>query len=175
MQEETIVVSKPMPLDERASFLDRVITRSTDEAVARGSTLTLIRPVKSEFYWRKKKPEDISKEKAAYQDAARQLSFLDQELKALNPCPYAFHFLYETEDGKSHTATCDDWETAAMFYNFQRSKTAEAALKEMAEIFNEKYPARGMAFAMGTHSRRPKQWLLVGVLRVDRVSQRTLF
>ena len=50
----------------------------------------------------------------------------------------------------------------------------EAALKEMAQVFNEQYPEKGMAFAMGTHSRRPEQWLLVGVIRLDPVAQMSL-
>lgn len=50
----------------------------------------------------------------------------------------------------------------------------EAALKSMAQTFNEEYPARGMTFAMGTHSLYPKVWLLVGVLRLDPVRQPSL-
>ena len=57
---------------------------------------------------------------AAYEQAARQLSFLDAELAALSPCPYAFKIDRETEVGKPHKATCGDWETAAMFYRFEK-------------------------------------------------------
>ena len=44
----------------------------------------------------------------------------------------------------------------------------------MEETFGEDYPRKGMAFEMGTHSRRPDQWLLVGVLRLDRPEQLSL-
>ena len=37
----------------------------------------------------------------------------------------------------------------------------------MMWTFNEEYPRKGMAFAMGTHSKYPNSWLLVGILRVD--------
>ncbi len=98
------------------------------------------------------------------------MSFLDEELAALDPCPFAFKFDYETADGKRHSATCEDWETSAMFYNFRRRLGTDGALAAMSRTFNEEYPRKGMAFAMGTHSRRPV-WLLVGVIRLDWVSQ----
>ena len=47
-------------------------------------------------------------------------------------------------------------------------------LDSMSVVFNERYPAAGMAFAMGTHSRHPDQWLLVGVLRLDATPQFSL-
>ena len=129
----------------------------------------------SRFFWRRKTAEELEQEKQAYERAAQQLSFLDVELAALAPCPYAFKFDYQTEDGKIHKATCDDWETAAMFYNWERKMGAEKALEEMGKVFNERYPAKGMAFAMGTHSRYPDVWLLVGVLRLDLAKQMALF
>jgi hypothetical protein len=106
--------------------------------------------------------------------AAKQGSFFDRELKALKPCPYAFRFQYQGGDGKQHTHTCDDWETAAMFGNFRNRYGEEEALRMMDKTFNEEYPAKGMALALGTHSRYPKVWLLVGVIRLDRVSQLAL-
>lgn len=61
-----------------------------------------------------------------------------------------------------------------MFRNFSQRLGVRGALLEMEKIFNERYPARGMVFGMGTHSRRPEQWLLVGVLRLDTVTQASL-
>ena len=99
---------------------------------------------------------------------------LDAELAALEPCPYAFKFDYQTEDGVSHEMACEDWETAAMFNKWQRTEGTKTALDQMSVVFNEKYPAAGMAFAIGTHSRHPDQWLLIGVLRLDPVIQLAL-
>ena len=45
------------------------------------------------------------------------------------------------------------------------------ALKLMDETFNLEYPKNGMVFAMGTHSRYPSKWLLVGVIRLDEEDQ----
>jgi len=33
--------------------------------------------------------------------------------------------------------------------------------------YEEEYLKKGIRFALGTHSRRDEQWLLVGILRVD--------
>lgn len=171
VQEDTITIGATMPQRERAQFLSERVFPSTDAAVANDQTLTLIRPASSTFSWKKKSAGELQQERHAYQAAASQGTFFDKELKALDPCPYAFIFRYNTADGKSHTATCDDWETAAMFYNLSKSYGEKAALDRMKTVFNQEYPENGMVFAMGTHSRRPNQWLLVGVLRLDRVDQ----
>lgn len=174
VQEDTIAIEGEMPSSQRARFLAPIVVRSTDEAVARNQTLALIRPKNVRFHFHKKTAEDIKKEREAYAFAASQKSFFDDELKALDPCPYAFKFDYWTEDGKSHKATCDDWETSAMFYNFQNRYGENEALAIMDKTFNEEYPRKGMAFAMGTHSRRSQQWLLVGVIRLDEIAQMPL-
>ena len=120
--------------------------------------------------WKAKTLKQIAEERRTYEDAARQKSFLDPDvdLIALDPCPYAFHFDWTDANGKAHKATCDDWETAATFYRRQRTMLAREALASMGKTFGQEYPSKGMVFAMGTHSRRPNQWLLVEVLRLDR-------
>jgi hypothetical protein len=139
-------------------------------------SLTLVRPVSVRFRWSAKTPERIAEERRAYEDAARQKSFFDPDvdLIALDPCPYAFHFGWTDSNGKAHDATCDDWETAATFYRRQRTMSPSEALVSIEKTFGEEYPNKGMVFAMGTHSRRPDQWLLVGVLRLDRSEQLSL-
>jgi hypothetical protein len=174
VQEESIRAEEVIPETERAAFLDPLITRSTNEAAAKGMSLTLIRPIKVRFRWKAKTNEQIAEERQAYEDSARQKSFLDPDLVALTPCPYAFHFDWTDADGMKHKATCDDWETAATFYRREKTMGVQDALRSMERTFGEDYPNRGMAFALGTHSRRPEQWLLVGVLRLDPVSQLSL-
>lgn len=175
MQEDALTVLDEMALKERANFLAPLVLDSTDQAKARGETLALIRPVESLFYWKLKPEQQLARERAAYKAAASQISFFDDELAALEPCPYEFRFDYKTADGKLHKATCDDWETSAMYYNLERKYDRAYALERMNKVFNEDYPRDGMVFAMGTHSQRPDQWLMVGVVRLDRVSQGSLF
>lgn len=175
VQEDTITIGAKMARGERARFLNPLVLPSMEAAAALGRSLTIIRPRKPRFRWKAKTDKQIEAEKRKYQEAAAQLSMLDTELAALDPCPYAFKFEYETDDDVGHEMTCEDWETAAMFKKWERLMGgARIALDRMSVIFNEDYPAAGMAFAMGTHSRHPDQWLLVGVLRLDPVSQLSL-
>ena len=159
-----------MPERERAGFLSPLVMGSTAEAAAKGMSLALIRPTKTAFCARLKTAERVEEERKAYEGAARQKSFLAPDLKALVPCPYGFQFDWTDRDGKTHRATC----AAAMFYNWEIRMGTQAALDAMATLFNEKYPKKGMAFAMGTHSRYPERWLLVGVLRLNPVRQASL-
>ena len=176
VQEDTIRLGEIMPATKRAPFLDPILTGSTAQAAAKGMSLTLIRPAGVQFRWKAKTSEQVAEERRAYEEAARQKSFLDpdMDLIALDPCPYAFQFDWTDAEGKAQKATCDDWETAATFYRRRRTMGDDAALASMEKTFGEDYPAKGMAFAMGTHSRRPDQWLLVGVLRLDRPGQMSL-
>jgi len=163
-----------MPERERANFLNRFLVPSTKAAAEQGMSLAIVRPQQSKFYWKRKKVEDVERGRKAYQGASKQLSLLDKELAALKPCPYEFKFKYRTDDGVLHDATCDDWETTAMFYSFEHRYGTESALREMDHVFNDVYPSKGMAFAMGTHSRFPNIWLLIGVIRLNRVTQLSL-
>jgi hypothetical protein len=174
VQEDTLHVVGRMPERDRANFLRKVVVPSTGEAAARGQTLALIRPRDVRFYWSKKTTKEIETERGAYADAAKQRSFFDDDLAALEPCPYAFKFDYRTDDGATHQATCDDWETSAMFYRQAMKYGADGALSRMDRTFNVDYVARGMAFALGTHSKYPSTWLLVGVLRLDKSDQMAL-
>lgn len=175
VQEDTIQVVGLVPLKERANLLSNVIVPSTAYAVAHGQTLALLRPQNVRFYWRKKGAEDIEDERRAYREAASQGSFFDKELTELEPCPYEFKFDYEDQEGHAHTSTCDDWETTAMFRNFSRQYGEDETLSKMKKVFEIEYPEKGMAFAMGTHSRYPDVWLLVGVIRLDEIRQFSMF
>lgn len=174
VQEDTISVTGSIAERERANFLNSLVAPSTKHAAANGHSLAIIRPTQSTFFWIRKEKNQLLKERTAYKAAARQLSFFDNELAALTPCPFEFKFKYTTEDGAKHVATCDDWETTAMFYGFSRKYGTERALNEMERTFNQAYPTKGMMFAMGTHSLYPDVWLLVGVLRLDRTRQLAL-
>lgn len=163
-----------MPKRERADFLNPLIVPTTDEATAKGQTLALVRPVTSRFSFTKKTSTQIEGERKGYASVANQKSFFDKELNALDPCPYAFQLDYCTEDGKAHSNLCGDWETAAMFYKWNALYGEDDALERMNDVFNHDYPKKGMVLALGTHSRYPTTWLLVGIIRLDPVRQLSL-
>lgn len=174
VQEETLKVVGTLAESARSNFLEKVIVPSTTAAAALGQSLALIRPDRTHFYWTIKSEYEVSAERALYQRASSQLTLFDKEIAALEPCPFLFKFDYKTEDGKLHEATCGDWETSATFYRFQKRRGTTGALEKMNEIFNELYPARGMVFAMGTHSRYPGTWLLIGIIRLNSSRQLSL-
>jgi hypothetical protein len=167
VEEDSIKTIGKMPPSERPDFLGLRVRQSTDEAARRGESLTILRPSQTNFFWELKTQEEVASDRAEYESAANQLSILDKELKALEPCPYKFYFRYCTADGKSHLNFCHDWETSAAFHNLSKRYGSQRALAHLREMYNNRYPSAGMVFAMGTHSQRPDQWLLVGVIRLD--------
>ena len=151
-----------------------MIVGSAVEAMAKGQSLAIIRPRNIRFSIRAKKPGEIESEREAYKRAARQTSLFDKELAELDPSPLHFRFQFEDTAGK-HTYENGDWEAHAMFWR-ERQRSGEAeALRWMMEIFNEVYPKKGMAFAIGNQAKRPQVWQLLGVIRLDETAQGELF
>ncbi len=164
-----------MPEKERASFLNPLVCASVKEAEAAGKSLALIRPLNTRFYYKAKKPDEIEAERRTYAEAARQDSFFDEKLKALEPSPYEFRFKFDDAAGP-HDYANGDWEAHAMFFNGrQREGTDQATLDWMNKTFNEAYPRKGMLFCVGNMASRRQTWQLLGVLRVDDTGQSALF
>ena len=168
--EDKIVVDGKVPEKDRANFLNPLVMASTDAAAERGMSLALVRPTRSEFRNRRKSARDIADEREGYRQAIRQSSMLDEELEQLEPVPYDFEFVYEDRAGK-HKMQCGDWETSAAFWNISRSRGEDGALAHLVKTYNEDYPKKGMVFALGTMKKRPNQWLLLGVIRLDEARQ----
>lgn len=176
IQEDTIEIVGQMRAQERTKFLTPLVLDSVETAKAQGQTLALVRPQKPRFYWVPKSQSALAAQRREYEAVANQLSFFSADRKAFAPCPYEFKFEYRLgSEVQARTATCDDWETSAMFYRFQRlARDDDEALEKIQKVFGEQYPEKGMAFAMGTHSRFPEIWLLVGVIRLDDTPQLSL-
>lgn len=87
VQEDTISVGAEMARGKRARFLSPLLLPSMDAAAALGRSLTLVRPLNTKFRWREKTAGQIEAERRKYQAASDQLSLLDAELAALDPCP----------------------------------------------------------------------------------------
>ncbi|MGY6644317.1 MAG: hypothetical protein ACXIVD_03775 [Salinarimonas sp.] len=159
-----------MKQSERARFLNQLIMPSINEAAAQGMSLALIRPQECVFRYRKKSAFDLEFERERFALAARQQSLFDKELAALEPTPYEFKF--DFDDGTPHSFTCADWEVHTTFYKRRNeSGSEENALRWMDEKFNDEYPRKGMAFAVGTIAAFPTTWMLLGVIRLDEVVQ----
>jgi len=165
---ESIQVVGTLKTNERAKFLAPLIRESTKEAEARNETLTLIRPDSLNLSWNRKTTSEIEDERRKHAALANQWSLFDQSAKPLTPCPYKFSFQWRSRLGTSHQHTCDDWETSTAFANRLRSLGSESsALTSLKTTYEEDYLSKGIAFALGTHSRWERTWLLVGILRLD--------
>lgn len=141
--------------------------RSTAEAEANGESLTLIKPSSLSFAWRRKSDAEVQGERAKHLKLVNQLSLFNAAPKPLETCPYEFTFAWTDQLGANHRHTCDDWETSTAFFRRRVACGEVAALTSLQKTYEEDYLQRGIRLALGTHSRRNKQWLLVGVLRVD--------
>ncbi len=171
VEEDSIRIVGRMPKRERAKLLNPLIVPSVAEAVRRGQSLALVRPLEPRFFHSAKSATQIAQERAAYAKAARQGSLLDKELESLEPTPYEFKFAFHDAD-KQHTYTNGDWEAHAMFYRGRKRGLTDAEVLDwMNETFNVEYRRLGMAFAVGNQAKRPKVWQLLGVLRLDELTE----
>lgn len=168
--EDTIQVDGNVERSKRHEFLDRLLSDSAKAAAANNQSLGLVRPKNPRFIFKKKKAEAIEAERQLFIKAGRQTSFLDADLEVLQPLPYAFAFRFEDGDGQ-HTYQCGDWETQATFYKWRAKYGEELALKYLSERYNDEYPKKGIAFALGNVLKRPHIWQLLGVVRADETFQ----
>lgn len=173
VHEDSIVKDGKLPLGERARLLNPMIVGSAKHAMAAGHSLALIRPRNTRFISKPKSKADIKEEREAFRHAARQTQMFDKELAELEPTPYEFRFKFE-DDGGKHNYQNGDWEAHAMFWRESKRTTEAEALKWMDHTFNEDYPKRGMAFAIGNQAKRPQTWQLLGVIRLNEIRQEEL-
>jgi hypothetical protein len=140
-----------------------------------GRSLTAIRPEEVRFIHRPKPATAIQQEAAAYDRSARQANMLDQEVEPLEPTPYMLAFTYVDQLGIRHTHQCGDWETHAAFWKWRQAYGEDRTLQMLKEKFEGEYAQKGIVFILGTLAKRPKQWTLLGVVRLDKGSYQTGF
>ncbi|MBA3880349.1 MAG: hypothetical protein C0500_11610 [Sphingobium sp.] len=136
-------------------------------------SLALLKPEIISFRAIRRSAEDMEKQRSTYAAIEAQTSLFEAIGRSIprDPCPYDFIYQYRDDDGL-HNGTCQDWETeATFFWRLRELGSEQAALDWMQQKFGEEYPREGMALAMGTHSRRPDQWLVNGVIRMTDLKQ----
>ena len=160
--------------DRRSAFIEPAIVESTKRERAEGRSLALIRPEEPEFFWRKRSVEVIAKRQSEYSRLlAAPDMFAAKDIVPLTPAPYEFGYRYRDADGE-HVCRCHDWEIEQTYLNWRRSYGEEETLKMLQSTFGERYPTEGMILAMGTHSRYPDKWMIIGVIRMAPVVQPNL-
>lgn len=168
VQDRSIEVVGQAKTKDRTKSLQSLIHEGFEKPEENSDSLTLIRPKTSEFFWKRKHPDDLAKQAEKHATMANQMSLFSNDATPMAQCPYSFHFKWTDENDKVWNSTCDDWESSATFFNRRRIHgTEDNALNSMSDTFNTDYPSKGMALAFSTHSRRNWQWLLVGILRAD--------
>jgi len=170
VEEQSLTITGELPQRNHAPFLDPLLRASYVDAAQRGETLTLVRPKNLTFRWRRKSDAEVAGEKAAFAAASAQGSLLDEPLKAFEPCPYHLRMGFEDAAGK-HGMTCGDWETSATFFKWRKTYGEDDTLARLKDTYEKSYTEKGVALAMGTVAKRPKQWLLLGIIRMDEVFQ----
>jgi hypothetical protein len=130
-----------------------------------------VRPKDIELTWREKAASEITDEARKHAELVAQASMFQQQAKPLTPCPYEFRLRWTDSDGVQHRNVCDDWETSAAWFNRRKELTSEGALRFLKDKYEGLYMEKGMVLAIGTHSRRDQQWLLVGLIRLDESRQ----
>jgi len=175
VDQDSIIIEGELKRSEREAFLARSIVTGINKEMEAGRSLALLKPKVIDFRVEKKKQAELDAEIKAFAALHAQTDLFNTKvIIPYLPCPYSFKYRYETDDGK-RDGTCQDWEMEATFFNWRRRYSEEQTLAEMGRVFGEEYPAKGVLFAMGTHSLYPDTWLINGIVRLDEVKQGTLF
>ena len=165
VQESIVTVGELKPRD-RAAFVEPLVVSSTKREFEQGRSLALIRPEAPEFFYKHRESDAIEERRQKYERLlASPDMFGARNIIPLEPAPYDFFYRYRDADG-SHECRCHDWEIEQTFMNWRRKYGEEQTLRNMMQMFNDKYPRDGMLLSMGTHSRYPDRWMIVGVLKV---------
>jgi hypothetical protein len=170
VDEQSLAFLHSMAPRAREGFFDPLFRDSVSAAADRGESLTLVRPASLKFRWKVKRASDVEEERERREHALRQGSLLDQELAAIEPCPYDLSLKFTDGSGK-HEMACGDWETAAAFFNLRKKYGDEGALEHLRTTYEDRYFKDGVALALGTVKKRPQQWLLLGIIRLDETRQ----
>jgi hypothetical protein len=171
----SIVINGKLKERDRHSFINRAAVSSLKIEREQGRSLAVLDCEVLEFWHERRSAEEIEAQCAVYDGLRRQQDFFAKaNLIPREVCPYVFKYRYRDADDV-HVGTCQDWETEATFLRRRSEMASETrALEWMIEKFGVEFPREGMALAMGTHRYRPDQWLINGVLRVNRTPQMPL-
>jgi len=168
IEENTLQTGDTVPARERLRMLLPLLRGSTREAAERGESLALIEPRSLSLKAKPKTAARIDAERAAFESTARQQSLLDADIRPFDPCPYAVGIAVTDQDGEGHMHDCGDWETTGTFHTLRkRGESDTAIIAHLRKEFTETRSGRRIFLAMGTVKARPRQWLLLGVLRVQ--------
>jgi hypothetical protein len=172
---ETLSVVGKLRESERERYLASAIVPTLSAAYASGRSLALVRPIDPKFTYRPRTTEEVERIRRGYDsiNASPDL-FGTTDIVPREPAAYQFSYRFKSADGE-HDMACHDWETEQTFLSWRAGYGEERALRDMNGTFGEQYPSKGMVFAMGTHGQRNWQWMIIGVIKLNNITQPNLF
>jgi len=160
--------------DEKTALIERALVASEVEAIDRGQSLAVVRPSDVALTWRRLSSSEIESDRKKFADQVNQLSLLEDEIAAYQPCPFKFKLSFVC-DGKRYNKTCADWETTATFFNHSKQMEESEVLEYLQRTYCEDYVKKGMVLALGNMKSRPHTWQLLGIFPVKPLTQPDLF
>ena len=129
-------------------------------------SLGIVRPEPESVRFSWERIEDVgNQEREEVATLYKQQSLIESELKPLPTPEYAFRYRFRSGEDKPFMKI-HDWEVQATFHNYRRVYgSTDIALDKMLEQYQEKMPQQNLHFIMGTMKRRPRQFIIIGVLR----------
>ncbi|MBK8453088.1 MAG: hypothetical protein WAQ53_09480 [Thiofilum sp.] len=95
----------------------------------------------------------------------QQSRMFEETLDPLAPLEFIFYYRFKL-DGKSHNMQIHDWEVQTTYYQYKkRYASKEEALAKMTQFYNKDIKTMNPHFIMGTQFKRPKQFMIIGILR----------
>lgn len=166
VDQQSIKVVGSLRSGARAAFLAPMVVQSTKKERSEGRSLALIQPEDPQFFTRRRTAEAMQKRQDEYAKLLKSPDlFAAKELIPLKPAPYEFGYRYRDDDGM-HECLCHDWEIEQTYTNWSRKYGEADALDKLQKQFGERFPGEGMMFAMGTHSRYPDVWMIIGIIKL---------
>lgn len=169
VDDRSIEIVGSLPIPERGPLVHRTAVTSLKAEFQAGRSLALLKVEVIDFRIERRSDDEVGRE-LANRKAIREQGDMFQlsEGITLEASPFSFKYTYRDDDGV-HTGTCQDWETEATFLRRRTEFQSESqALEWMQHKFGTELPERGMVLAMGTHKRRPEQWLINGIVQVKK-------
>lgn len=169
VEEDSLKVVGAMPKRERAAFFEKLVRPSFSSAAAAGESLSLIRPTSLQFKWRRRADAEMAAEIERRDRALAQGDLFDADLKKLEICPYNLRMTFNDGDGE-HAMMCGHWETSYTILKWRKHYGDDRALEMLKTRYEQEYLQAGVCLALGTVKKRPKQWTLLGIIRLDEAS-----
>ncbi|MFZ2586830.1 MAG: hypothetical protein WAZ18_01710 [Alphaproteobacteria bacterium] len=170
VEHQSLAVVGTLPEAQRFGLIDPMVKTSLVAEREAGRSFAFIRPTIKGFIVEEKSPAEYEEEREKFDLYSRQADLFMKPVLPYKPCPYRFKYKYIIADGERE-GTCQDWETEATYFQWERLYGKEKTLEMMKERWGHELPAKGLLFAMGTHSRWPDTWLINGIVQLPQTGQ----